>query len=107
MKDHMLADVTSAVFDEILKSFWDNDVCQAMYIQNLSLAIKDQQLKNLIHLLQNKKTWCLNVGEIYPVSSKGWIDFCDALPTTNITHLYVSEHIIPLALKNKMRHHIR
>jgi hypothetical protein len=36
-----------------------------------------------------------------------WRKFCNALPHTSVTHLYVSEHTIDLALKNKMRDHIR
>ena len=107
MKDHMFADITSAVFDEMLKSFWDNDVCEAMHIQNISSAFKDQQLRNLILLLREKKIWCLNISEISHVSSKGWVEFCDALPSTNISHLYVSEHIIPLSLQIKIRDHVR
>lgn len=102
-----MADLNTVAFDEILKCFSENDVCEAMYIQNLSAAIKDTQLMNLVKLLREKKIWCLNVGEIYDVTNKCWRDFCDALPSTNVTHLYVSEHVIPIALKNKMREHIR
>lgn len=51
--------------------------------------------------------WCLNVGENYEISNADWSYFCDALPSTNVTHLYVSEHVISLDLKNRMRSHIR
>lgn len=78
-----------------------------MYIQNLSKAIGDDQLHKLVDLLKKKKIWCLNIGETYEVSTTGWHYFCDKLPETNITHLYVSEHTIPIDLKNRMRDHIR
>jgi hypothetical protein len=78
-----------------------------LYIQNLSRAIEDTQLFNLIELLKKKMIWCLNIGENYEVSMTAWQKFCNALPQTNITHLYVSEHSIPIEMKNKMRDHIR
>ena len=36
-----------------------------------------------------------------------WAQFCIALEDTYVTHLYVSEHVIDLKLKNKMRDAIR
>lgn len=36
-----------------------------------------------------------------------WNYFCKMLGKTNITHLYVSEHVIDIELKNKMREIIR
>lgn len=47
------------------------------------------------------------VGENYNITNSGWRKFCDNLPNTNITHLYVSEHVIDIDLKNKMRDYIR
>jgi hypothetical protein len=80
---------------------------QALYIQNLSNAIKNPQVSELINLLKCKNIWCLNIGENYEVSTDMWEYFCNSLPDTSVTHLYVSEHVIPLDLKNKMRQHIR
>mmetsp|Transcript_526 Transcript_526/g.931 ORF Transcript_526/g.931 Transcript_526/m.931 type:complete len:1324 (-) Transcript_526:214-4185(-) len=107
IKEMIMADISPAVFDQVLLSFEKNTVCQAMYIQNLSLAIRDEQLRHLIELLKTKMIWCLNIGENYEVSKSCWLEFCNALPSTNITHLYVSEHVIPIELKNKMRENIR
>jgi hypothetical protein len=78
-----------------------------MYIQNISSAIFDTQLANFIELLKEKQIWCVNIGENYSVTSSGWVNFCNSLPFTSVTHLYVSEHTIPIVLKNKMRDHIR
>jgi hypothetical protein len=107
LKDHVISDINSVVFDEMIKCFHKNKVCQALYLQNISRAVGDEQLHNLIRLLKAKKIWCLNIGENYNVSKKGWEYFCKVLPLTNITHLYVSEHIIHIDLKNKMRDFIR
>ena len=78
-----------------------------MYIQNLSKAICNDQVKSLIELLKKKMIWCINIGENYEVSVAIWKYFCKALTKTNVTHLYVSEHSIPIELKNEMRDHIR
>jgi predicted SprT family Zn-dependent metalloprotease len=51
--------------------------------------------------------WCLNIGENYEVSNAMWEEFCESLPQTNITHLYASEHVIDITLKNRMRDYIR
>ncbi len=67
----------------------------------------DKQLKSLVNVFKNSMIWCLNIGENYEVTLNGWVEFCDELLNTNITHLYVSEHVIPLELKNKMRDNIR
>jgi hypothetical protein len=51
--------------------------------------------------------WGVNIGESYEVSQTGWQFFSNKLSETNVTHLYVSEHTIPIELKNEMRAHIR
>ena len=108
IKDHILADLTSGVVDELISALYDNNVCQALYVQNLPKAMTDIQIKALLELLKCKnKIWCLNIGENYDVTTAGWKYFCDTLPITNITHLYVSEHTIDIKLKNKMRDNIR
>lgn len=107
IKAHVHTDITTLVFDKMIEQFYKNNVCQAMYIQNISTAIYDKQLQNLINLLKVKRIWCINLGENYSVSQQGWITFCNSLPLTSVTHLYVSEHIIPIELKNKMREYIR
>ena len=107
MKDHIISDINSAVMEEMIKALYKNRVCQALYIQNLSNAISDTQLCMLIDLLKRKMIWCLNIGENYRITKGGWEYFCNSLPQTKITHLYVSEHVIKLDLKNLMRFHIR
>jgi copper oxidase (laccase) domain-containing protein len=76
-------------------------------MQNISKAMKNEQLDELLRLLKKKLIWCLNLGENYEISQDMWKKFTKTLPETNITHLYVSEHIIPIELKNEMRAHIR
>ena len=107
VKDHLLADVHSVVVDAIIAALESNTVCQALYLQNLTPAVGDSQLRLLVQLLQKKPIWCLNIGENYEVSTAGWISFTQSLPLTSVTHLYASEHVIKLSLKNEMRAHIR
>lgn len=107
IKDHILADISSSVLDLIITALWKNRVCQALYMQNLSKSMQDAQLKSLIVLLQKKSIWCLNIGENYEVTQSSWKFFCHSLRKTSITHLYVSEHVIKLELKNAMRDNIR
>jgi hypothetical protein len=107
IKAHLHTDINAAVFDALIESFRKNSVCQAMYIQNISSAIFDPQLVHFTSLLKEKRIWCVNIGENYSVTPSGWINFCNSLPETSVTHLYVSEHTIPIELKNRMRDHIR
>ena len=107
LKDHLVSDINSLVLDEVISALHSNSCCQALYFQNVSRAMKDSQIDKLIELLLVKPIWCLNLGENYQVSNEGWATFCNALPRTNVTHLYISEHVITLDLKNKIRSHIR
>ena len=107
IKDHILADINSTVMDAIIDALGENTVCEGLYIQNLDKSITDVQMKKLIELFKSKKIWCLNIGENYEVSNSMWEEFCNSLPDTNITHLYASEHVIDINLKNKMRDFIR
>lgn len=108
IKDHVLADMSSNVLDEILDALNKNRVCQALYLQNLNRAMGDAQLKTLIDLLKSKnRLWALNIGENYNISREMWKHFCKNLPKTYITHLYVSEHVIEPDLKIEMRSNIR
>lgn len=91
----------------LIQDLGENTVCQALYVQNISEAMGEAQLAALTDVLRKKMIWCLNIGENYQISLEGWTRFCKALPETNVTHLYVSEHTIPLSLKNEMRDQIR
>ena len=107
IKDHLNADVSPGVIEAVIQALHSSKVCQALYLQNLSKGFGDKQLQALSALLREKLIWCLNLGENYNVSMAGWVEFCSSLPNTNVTHLYVSEHIIKIELKNQMRLHIR
>ena len=107
LKDHLMSDINSVVLDEIIAALGANKVCQALYFQNLSKAMNDEQLAALVLLVKKKKIWCMNLGENYNVTTNGWVLFCNSLPMTFVTHLYVSEHVISSDLKNKIRSHIR
>lgn len=108
IKDHLHADINTTILNEILEALKANRVCQCLYVQNLTKAMGDDQLNALIALLEHKqRLWALNIGENYNISTAGWEFFCKSLPSTNITHLYVSEHTIKIDLKNEMRAKIR
>jgi hypothetical protein len=107
LKDHLVSDINSLVLDEIIAALHSNTNCQALYIQNISRAMRDEQLQKLIELCMKKPIWCLNLGENYEVTHNGWVTFCNALPQTMVTHLYISEHVITLDLKNRIRDNIR
>jgi hypothetical protein len=107
LKDHIISDINSLVLDEIIVALHENTVCQALYFQNISKAMGDQQLKAMVELIKNKMIWCLNLGENYNISTKTWTWFCGMLPETNVTHMYISEHVIPIELKNRIRAFIR
>jgi hypothetical protein len=76
LKDHLMSDINSVVLDEIILTLYSNKVCQALYFQNLSKAMNDEQLGALTALLKKKKIWCMNLGENYNVSITGWTTFC-------------------------------
>ena len=107
IKDHIVSDLLPAVLDLIFEALKENKVCQALYAQNITAALGDDQLRKLIQILKEKQIWCLNLGENYRVTTPMWVEFCDELCETNVTHLYVSEHVIKIKLKNKMREEIR
>ena len=52
----------------------------------------DPQLEHLARVLRNKRVWALNVGENFQITLPAWQQFTDALPTTAVAYLYVSEH---------------
>jgi hypothetical protein len=107
IKDHSISDMSSVVLDMVIQDLSENTVCQALYVQNISEAMGEAQLQALTAVLKKKMIWCLNLGENYQISVEGWKRFSKDLLQTNVTHLYVSEHTIPLSLKNEMRDHIR
>ncbi|RYY72732.1 hypothetical protein EON63_20480 [archaeon] len=76
IKDHLVSDINSTVMDHIFAALHSNRVCQALYLQNLTRAMQNAQILNLLELLKRKMIWALNVGENYEVSSDMWEHFC-------------------------------
>jgi hypothetical protein len=102
IKDHMYADINSAVVDTIIAALYKSKSTQALYMQNLSKSFTDKQLYALVEVLKVKPIWCINIGENYEVSTNAWHYFTEALTGTSITHMYASEHVISLEMKNQV-----
>lgn len=102
-------DTPSVVIDAALEALEVNTNCQALYIQNFNAGVRDKQFIHLLRVLQlpTCKIWCLNIGETYNVMDDTWEMFAEGLKTTNITHMYASEHTISTALKDQIRATIR
>jgi len=69
--------------------------------------MRDAQVLHLLKILKRGYIWCLNLGETYNVKAKTWRKFARGLRHTNLTHYYMSEHIIDTELKDKIRSIIR
>jgi hypothetical protein len=67
VKNHIKSDITSNVLNSVLDSFRQNTVCEALYLQNLGLAMQDEQIVKLIELLQ----YCTVPGDSRPPSNPG------------------------------------
>lgn len=107
LKDTVKSDLNSKVLDGILDALEENHVCQALYIQNCNESMNDEQFYHVIKLLKQKRIWAMNIGENYLISHKAWLDFCDALGDTILSHCYISEHVISVELKTRVRDLIR
>ncbi|CAN0108455.1 unnamed protein product, partial [Phaeothamnion confervicola] len=66
-----------------------------------------EQVRKLTAVLLRGGVWCLNAGENYNVSLDTWWKFADDLQLTNVTHAYLSEHVLTPELKNEIRAVIR
>ena len=99
----------SIVLDTILDALEENTNCEALYIQNFILGMRDAQVLHLLKILQSPtcRIWCLNIGETYNVRTETWELFATGLKETNITHMYASEHTISNQLKDEIRETIR
>jgi len=102
-------DTPTVIIDAILDALETNTNCQALYIQNYNIGMRDEQVLHLLKILQNPSCniWCLNIGETYNVKSRTWAAFTKGLKKTKITHMYASEHTISGAMKEKIREIIR
>lgn len=52
VKNHIKSDITSEVLNSLMETFRHNNVCEALYLQNLGQAMQDEQIVKLIELLQ-------------------------------------------------------
>lgn len=68
----------------------------------------NRQLELLTEVLKSGRIWALNIGENFLVTLDAWQQFTDALPSTAVSYLYVSEHhLLRTNLKVQMRDAIR
>ena len=59
-------------------------------------------------VLRRGKIWGLNIGEAWHATRKGWEEFANALPSSNVTHMYASEGTnLTVALKQQMMTAVR
>jgi len=109
LKNYIYADTNKRVLEEVLHAIRSNTSVQALYIQNMEEAMDDEMLELLTVTLQkNLKIWCLNVGENFKVTRKGWEKFTQGLQLTHVTHMYAgSETTVTGELKVRMRSVIR
>jgi hypothetical protein len=87
LKKWLGPDTISIVMDVVLDALVDNTLCQALYIQNFNVAMRDGQMLKLLKVLQQGRIWSLNIGETYKVSNETWEKFTDGLRQTNVTHM--------------------
>jgi len=100
-------DAPTAALDIVLDALEVNTSVQSLYIQNYNEGMRDAQVLHLLKILKRGYIWCLNLGETYNVKAKTWRKFARGLRHTNLTHYYMSEHIIDTELKDKIRSIIR
>jgi hypothetical protein len=99
LKNYVNSDVSTQVIDAIFNALLDNEFVEALYCHNFENGMTDPQIDLLIKVLKKGRIWCLNVGENFRVSRDGWTRLADSLGETNVTHIYVSEHIISSEMK--------
>ncbi|CAN0238663.1 unnamed protein product, partial [Ectocarpus sp. 13 AM-2016] len=91
----------------VLEASMLNSNCQALYTQNISNGLRDEQLMMLANVLRRGNIWCLNTGENSKIKPSTWCDFVKEIEKTGVTHAYLSEECIPIGLKKVMRTAIR
>jgi len=97
------ADVSFASIELIFEALLRNTSVEVLYCQNLTNeAMNDAQMDLLIKILKRGTIWALNAGELYNITTEKWTEFAHALPHTNVTHLYTSEHTISTELKDEL-----
>ena len=107
LKNYISSDVNTQVIDNVLNALIDNEFVEALYIHNFEQGMTDDQIDLLIKVLEKGRIWILNVGENFQVSRDGWERLSEALKRTNVTHIYVSEHIITKDMKKRIIKSVR
>ena len=102
LKNYISSDVSTNVIDAVLNALIDNEFVEALYIHNFEQGMTDPQIDLLIKVLEKGRIWVLNVGENFQVSRDGWGRLSEALQRTNVTHIYLSEHIITKEMKHSI-----
>lgn len=92
------ADVSPPVIDAVLEALMLNSNCQALYIQNVSNGLRDEQLMMLAKVLRRGNIWCLNAGENSKIKPSTWCDFVKEIEKTGVTvsarrSLYDAVHV--------------
>lgn len=104
---HLGPDANRAVIGAVLSALMHCESCQVLYMQNFNEGVTDAEMDLLVEVLRRGRIWCVNLGENYKVTTQRWWQFCDELAHTQVTHMYVSDHVIPAELKTSMRSVIR
>ncbi|CBN79896.1 conserved unknown protein [Ectocarpus siliculosus] len=107
LHDYLPADVSTPIINAVLKALMCNSNCQALYIQNVSIGFRDEQLRMLAKVLRRGNIWCLNAGENSGITPSAWWWFVEEIKTTSVTHAYLSEECIPCGLTETMQKAIR
>lgn len=85
LHDYLPADVSTPIINAVLKALMRNSNCQALYIQNVSIGFRDEQLRMLAKVLRRGNIWCLNAGENSGITPSAWWWFVEEIKTTSVT----------------------
>ena len=108
LKSYFSPNLSSIAMKFLLQKLKGNEKIQALYLHSFD-CIRDEHLELLLDVLkhQNCNIWCINIGEFDHVSLECWNLLANTLNKTKVTHMYASENLIQIGLKNKMRVEIR
>ncbi|XRB04664.1 hypothetical protein NFJ02_21g46150 [Pycnococcus provasolii] len=111
LKDFLPTDAGACVLLRVLDALSGKRAVQVLYMQAFGLGMCDAVLDRLVEVLKEGTIWALNVGD-YPdqVTVGAWRRMADAIPQTNVTHLYAMDDGLWAQhpdVKGAMREHIR
>ena len=90
----LISRITSVIVDSLIDALYNNTMCQALFWQNMAESFRSHQLKSLTAMLKvNKTIWYVNLGENTDIDLADWWLFCDSIPETSITHVYICTSI--------------